>query len=86
MGDDEFPVDENPTDTSGWSQPTLGPTGLETHNDDSEVLWRPDGSVSTYTPSGVSDTDPDDQLAMAPDMYAGPDWQSQIDTSDPYEE
>jgi len=86
MPDDEFPPDEDPTDTSGWSAPTLGTTGLTTHNEDSAVVWHPDGSVSTYTPAGVSETDPEDQMAMSPDMYAGPDWTPPVDPGDPYEE
>jgi hypothetical protein len=85
MPDDQFPADEDPTDTSGWSTPTLGSTGIQTHNQDSAVFWHPDGSVSTYTPGGAADTDAEDQAVVSQDVYA-PTGTPPVDPGDPYEE
>ena len=65
MGDDEqFPADENPTDTSGWGLPVVTPSGTIAHQGQNfiggmgaSVIWDPEGNVSSFTAQGNSTTD-----------------------------
>jgi hypothetical protein len=94
MGDDEqFPADEDPTNTQGWGIPVQMPDGLTAYQGQNfiggagaSVVLDPDGSVTSYTAQGISRTDSLDQEVTVIDDGRGNDGSGVFppSTDDPY--